>query len=489
MAMVTSNFCGAVFVFVIISFVLPVPEDVRGDGRVLGLNAVVMGAYSLVSSVVATTIGIRSAESIRRWQREERAPTEEERRFTLRYAMWSIRSPGTVWALGAVLASALNAPESGALALETGLTVMLGGVTTCAMAYLLAERIMRPSVAVALAGAPPREYAVPGVSTRTLLAWALGTGVPLLGIGVVALVQVVVGGISAGQLAATALVLALTGLLVGLAAMTAVARSVADPLGSMRSALARVEGGDLDAEVPVNDASEVGFLQAGFNRMVEGLRERERLGDLFGRHVGEDGARRALERGVELGGETREAAVLFVDIVGSTSYAENRDPSEVVGTLNDFFRVVVDAVRSHGGWINKFEGDAALCVFGAPLPQDDPAGCALKAAREIQARLEDEVSGIEAGIGVSAGRVVAGNVGAEDRFEYTVIGDPVNEAARLTELAKTRPGRLLASEAVVSRAEADEAGRWHLDEPVTLRGRSRPTRLAVPEQAAAATAR
>ncbi len=90
--------------------------------------------------------------------------------------------------------------------------------------------------------------------------------------------------------------------------------------------------------------------------------------------------------------------------------------------------------------MNKFEGDAALCVFGAPARSDDPAGQALCAARELAERLEREVPEIGFGIGVSAGRAVAGNVGSEHRFEYTVIGDPVNEAARLSDLAKERSG-------------------------------------------------
>jgi adenylate cyclase len=146
--------------------------------------------------------------------------------------------------------------------------------------------------------------------------------------------------------------------------------------------------------------------------------------------------------------------------------------------LNAFFGVVVEVVRSHGGWVNKFEGDAALCVFGAPLEIEDAAGCALAAAREMRDRLRDEVGDLPAGIGVSAGDVVAGNVGAAERFEYTVIGDPVNEAARLTELAKQRDGHLLASEAVVLRATGEEAGRWSLDGSVELRGRPEPTRVA-----------
>ena len=125
--------------------------------------------------------------------------------------------------------------------------------------------------------------------------------------------------------------------------------------------------------------------------------------------------------------------------------------------------------QAHGGLVNKFAGDAALCVFGAPLAREDPAGSALAAGREMceAARLT-----LDAAIGVSAGTVVAGNVGTADRYEYTVIGDPVNEASRLTELAKEHNGRLLASEAAVQRASAAEAERWKLTDEVQLRGRS-----------------
>jgi adenylate cyclase len=137
-------------------------------------------------------------------------------------------------------------------------------------------------------------------------------------------------------------------------------------------------------------------------------------------------------------------------------------------------------VTLHGGWVNKFEGDAALCVFGAPSDHPNAAGAALSAGRELAQRLERELPDVEAAIGLSAGSVVAGNIGAAHRYEYTVIGDPVNEAARLTELAKTKPCRLLASEEIVERAAAAEAERWTLAERVVLRGRSTPTRIAIP---------
>jgi adenylate cyclase len=261
------------------------------------------------------------------------------------------------------------------------------------------------------------------------------------------------------------------------------ARTVARPLGAVRRALGRVQAGDLGVEVAVDDGSEVGLLQSGFNRMVGGLRERERVQDLYSRQVGADVARAAIDDDPSLGGQVAEVAVLFVDIVGSTAMAQHAPPERVVARLNRFFAVVVDVVGRHGGWVNKFEGDAALCIFGAPASQPDAAGCALAAARELRERIRTDLQGVEAGIGLSAGPAVAGWVGAEQRFEYTVIGDPVNEAARLCELAKRHEPKLLASAAIVERAAEEEGARWRIGGEVVLRGRSTGTRVAVPAPA------
>ncbi len=262
------------------------------------------------------------------------------------------------------------------------------------------------------------------------------------------------------------------------------ARAMVAPIRTVTAALAQVQRGDLDAEVLVFDGTELGLLQTGFNQMVHDVREREHIRDLFGRHVGEDVARAAMSRPTALGGEVRDVAVLFVDVVGSTSIASEQPPEEVVNLLNRFFAVVVDEVNDHGGFVNKFEGDAALAIFGAPEELLDAAGCALATARSIMARLHVDVPEIEAGIGVSAGPAVAGNVGAEDRFEYTVIGDPVNEGARLSETAKMVDGHVVASMRAVEAAARGEAEHWTLHDEVMLRGRTRPTRIAVPVSSA-----
>jgi adenylate cyclase len=291
----------------------------------------------------------------------------------------------------------------------------------------------------------------------------------------------VYGDVPADRFALVVLSIGGTALVIGLVVNVGAARAVADPVNAVRLSMGSVECGDLDAEVAVYDGTELGRLQAGFNTMVAGLRERERIRDLFGRHVGREVAQAAAAaEEIRLGGEVRQVAVLFVDLVGSTALAAQRPPEEVVGLLNRFFAVVVEVVEDNGGWINKFEGDAALAVFGAPAAAADCAGSALAAARCLGERLAAELPEIDVGIGVSAGDAVAGNVGDVRRFEYTVIGDPVNEAARLTELAKAEPGRVLAAATAVGLAGAGEAAHWAEGETTHLRGRPEPTLLAVP---------
>jgi adenylate cyclase len=478
-AAIAANLLGALTAFVF-GTISPVPIDAEDQGRALLLNiagfAVFMGAsLPLGNAWARRTIG----HPIERWLVEGRPPTEAERELVLRQPFRVVAISATFWGIGAILFGALNATVSPELGAAAAVIAILGGATTCAVAFLLVERIGRSIVALALAGgAPPAGLASPGVAVRLTVTWILATAVPVGGIAAMAMADLAGAPVNESTVAVATLFLAVIGLVVGALASVIAARSVADPIGAVRKAMGRVEGGDFAARVPVDDASEVGQLEAGFNRMAAGLGERERLRDLFGRHVGRDVARAALEGELRLGGELREVAVLFVDVVGSTTLAARRPATEVVALLNAFFALAVECVEREGGWVNKFEGDAALCVFGAPVDLEDPAGRALAAGRALRARLVAELPELEAGIGISAGAAVAGNVGAEQRFEYTVIGDPVNEAARLCELAKRSPERLLASEAALVRVTGDERESWSLGEAVTLRGRDEPTRLA-----------
>ena len=477
-SLVVANMIGAVIVFAIATLVLPLPgiED-DADGRLA--NAIAAGAYLLVFVPIGTWWGVRRLREARMWLKEDREPTPEERKIVLRAPRRLVTIHFFIWSLAAVLFGCLNLFFSDAqTAVRVTVTVAFGGLSTCAFVYLISERQMRPAAARALAAGIGERRLGPGIKTRTLMAFALGTAIPLVGLVTVGISYFVDDDFEADDLALLILVLGSIAIVVGGWVLYLAARAIADPVVSVRKAIDEVREGNLEVEVPVYDGSQIGQLQAGFNDMVAGLREREKIQDLFGRHVGEDVAKAALDSEIELGGEAREVAVLFTDIVGSTELASKRPPEEVVELLNRFFAVVVDVVDEHGGWVNKFEGDAALVVFGAPGRHDDAASAALAAGRALAERLPREVEELEAAIGISAGEAVAGNIGEESRFEYTVIGDPVNEAARLTELAKEAPGRLLASEAILERAAEDERDHWELGDSVELRGRSEPTRLA-----------
>ncbi|MFG2001101.1 adenylate/guanylate cyclase domain-containing protein [Spirillospora sp. NPDC048911] len=475
-----ANLVGALVVL-LFTVIVPNPDGPVSD-RLALINFLVFGAYVIAAVPVGLVLGERFFRRARRLVELDRAPDKRERLLLLYGPLRLMAVHLTLWGIGTVGWVIINAPFDALLAVKLGLTSLLGGLTTCTVVYLLSERILRRAVTTALHTGMPQHTGLPGVVARSVLAWALGTAVPILGLIVLAVGSFLLARVTVRDFALAVLALGGIALVVGLGVTYGAARAIADPVESVRLGLARVERGDLDVEVPVYDASEVGLLQAGFNHMASGLREHARLQDLFGRQVGEDVARVALERGIDLGGELREVAVIFVDIVGSTRLAADRPPTEVVKLLNDFFAVVVEVIGSHGGWINKFEGDAALAIFGAPLDLDGATTRALAAARELAERLRDEVPGVAAGVGVSAGEAVAGHIGAEERFEYTVIGDPVNEAARLTDLAKSTAGRVLAAGSVVQAADPEEAARWWLGEEVTLRGRAAATRLAEPRK-------
>jgi adenylate cyclase len=467
-----ANLAGAALVGVYALLLSPgeLPDDFRA-----GETVAILAAYIVVALVVGDRLSARpSRVASERLQRG--LPLSREQRAALVSIPWQAAVLSFLgWIGAAVLFTViylLRYESPAGDVVRFFLIICLGGLTTAALVFLVNEPPLRPVYAVLFEGDPPTRAEGLSVRRRLVLAWTLGAGVPLLAVALA-----FVGNSGHDTVTRGVLTLVPLGLLAGTVITLRVARSLAEPLDELRGALGRVRGGDLDAHVAVDDLTEIGQLQGGFNEMVAGLRERAELEDLFGRHVGADVAREALRRGVALGGERREVSALFVDITGSTRLAATRPPEDVVTLLNDVFDAVVRVVSEEGGWVNKFEGDAALCVFGAPVLAEDHAGRALRAARRLRVelhRLRDRHPGLDAGVGVSSGLAVAGNVGSEQRHEYTVIGDPVNEAARLTEQAKSRPGRVLAGGGAV-RLAGDEAANWRESEVLRLRGRPEPT--------------
>jgi adenylate cyclase len=470
-----ANWTGALIVFAYFAWAFPPVEEGDAFGTT-GVNAIVGLIYLAVVSAYATWRSEHYERVLRRWRIDDSPPTDQDRREIMGIPAEMVKLSATNWAAAVPVFFLLNLDYSTELAFDVAAAIVLAGLTSCATVYLVAERLTRPALAYVLDPRSPQGERSLGVGTRIILTWALLSAVPLIGI-----ISIPLGRLpdDPADLAAPIGFVAGLALVIGLVGMKVVAQNIARPIRTLRDAMDRVGEGHIDFDVQVDDASEIGRLQAGFNQMLDGLRERRRIRELFGQQVGHDVAQEALERGVTLGGEQRTVAALFIDIVGSTALAARERPERVVDLLNGFFRTVVDVVGEHGGMVNKFEGDGALCVFGAPTEREDYAASALAAARALRDRLAD-TSALDAAIGVSCGTAVAGNVGAEERYEYTVIGDPVNEAARLTELAKDEACRVLASEAALRAAGDGEVPHWLLGDAVQLRGRVETTRLARP---------
>lgn len=470
-----ANFIGAAVVFVLAVFALPGPPL---NDRTQTVVFIATPIYVVIAQFVGCTWGMAHTRRTLRWLFEERRATVAEQRATLRVPLTLTLIEGLLWGIGAVLFTGLAGVLQPDQAQKVAMTTIFGGLVTCANSYLLVEFTLRPVAARAMTDEPPRRVLAAGLETRTIVFWLLGSAVPIIGLMLTGLTAWTDDGVTVTRLAISILAIGAVTLVFGLAMTVKLAKATVAPVRSVRHGLSQVQRGDFDVHIPVFDGTELGSLQAGFNRMAAGLRERERIRDLFGRYVGREVVEDALARSVALGGEERYVAVVFVDLVGSTGLAASKPPGEVVAVLNRFFEIVVVEVERHGGFVNKFAGDAVLAVFGAPHEQPDPARRALAAARGIRNRLDG--ADIEAGIGVAAGTVVAGTIGDQRRYEYTVIGDPVNEAARLTELAKSVPGRTLASMTAVRDAGRTEAEHWQPGDDVVLRGRTAATQLARP---------
>jgi adenylate cyclase len=463
------------------AIVVPLHDRTAGGAAAYfgGKNMTIAAILVVLGAIAVAVGGATILAPVLRWYVRGDRPNPRQRRAATRLVRRQSLILAATWAASGVIFLAFNLDGGATLSIATLLAVIFGGSAAGGLSLLLTQRTLRPLLVAATQGSEGVVVA-PRVLTRLMGMWLLGCGLPCAVI--VALIVIRANGWIIQRTASVEmpiLVVTLAAVLLGLPTMILTSRSIADPVREVVGAMAQVEQGRIDTFVGVYERSEIGRLQSGFNRMVAGIAERDRLRDLFGRHVGADVARRAVKEGTSLSGDVTEAAILFIDLVESTKLAASRPPREVAEVLNDFFRIVVSAVDERNGFINKFQGDAALAVFGVPLPSDHAASDALATARGLRNRLS-QLAMVDFGIGVSAGPVFAGNIGAENRYEYTVIGDAVNEAARLADFAKTSEQRIVCSAAVLERADEDERGYWLSSGETVLRGRSEPTQVWTP---------
>ncbi len=217
------------------------------------------------------------------------------------------------------------------------------------------------------------------------------------------------------------------------------------PLRDLAVGTDRVASGNYSQRLPVVQDDDLGALAASFNRMQAGLAERQRLHAAFGTYVDPALAARLLEQGDDVfTGERRQVTVMFVDIRDFTPFAEANTAEDTVARLNALFEIVVPAVVDAGGHVNKFLGDGALAVFGAPNDLAEHADAAVSAAVLIHRRVGERFGGeLRIGIGINTGVVIAGTIGGGGKLEFTLIGDTVNVAARLEQLTKTTGDAIL----------------------------------------------
>jgi adenylate cyclase len=225
-------------------------------------------------------------------------------------------------------------------------------------------------------------------------------------------------------------------------------------LGRMNVALKKLANQEYVHVDAIRTGDELDDLAAGFNTMVDGLIERDKLKTTMGKYMTASVMDHLMNGEVQLGGETLTVTILFSDIRSFTTISEKMNAQELVGLLNEYFTEMVGIVMDGNGVVDKYIGDAIMAVFGAPVPHADDAVNAVRAAvrmRQGLAVLNVRLAArgmqtLRTGIGIHTGEVVAGNIGSERRMEYTVIGDAVNLASRLESNTKELGVHVLISE-------------------------------------------
>jgi adenylate cyclase len=364
---------------------------------------------------------------------------------------------GVIWGImGPLLAGSFTL--GAAVRSMIGITAV-GGIVTAAIVFFSIENRWRQELPGFFpAGDLSAVRGVPRLPVRArLLAVFLLTSVgPLILLGIVvwrrgrlAAADPANAGAMLGEMLALIGFLIAAGLLAAIRLSWVVSDSVAAPLLGLTFAMARVERGDLGAHCPVVSNDEIGAATEGFNRMLDGLREREAIKETFGRYVTREVRDEILAGRVSVEGEQREVTVLFADLRDFTPWVESTEPRQVVRDLNAYFAEMEAAIRAHGGLVLQFIGDEIEAVFGAPVPAPDHAARAVRAALDMRQRLKAWNMGrsrpLSHGIGVHTGLVLAGAIGSRERLSYALVGDTVNLASRIEGLTKQVGADILVS--------------------------------------------
>jgi class 3 adenylate cyclase len=452
----------------------------------VALFAACLAVGYAIEGALAAHYFLRAAEPARAWLASEGADEGAAAAWlaAARLPLMLVRRPSlyAVGALGAAVADVLVAALLDLPTYQAALLLPMSYllyISCGVLRYVGLELCMRP--VLGHVGEKLPELSLPRVARVTLHQRLLAT-VPMVTWGTALIVGGLVtpnthdfdtvglaGVVAFGVTAAVSIWLSLV-----------LADAVSGPIRDLRDATRRLGSGDLTVQVPVVSTDETGELTAAFNSMVVGLREREQLREAFGAFVDPAVTERVLAEGTDLRGEEVEASILFLDVRGFTEFAERAAAQDVVASLNELYEMVVPVIERHGGHANKFVGDGLLAVFGAPQRHADHAARALAAACDIAQLVREDVAGeLRIGVGVNSGRVVVGTIGGGRRRDFTVIGDPVNTAARVEAATRLTGDDILITESTL-RALGSTGDDFEERPSVPLRGKAATVRLYTP---------
>jgi class 3 adenylate cyclase len=419
----------------------------EGSDRYVEVAAVTVPVV-MVMVYVSVLPGVHPSRLVEQWAAGREVDRSRALEATYAWARGTVvrsEAAGAVWiALLFVVVGAI-AGATGSRLVQYGIVgAVLGSVSCLVIIHSFVEASMRPA-RIAIAG----DTGIGDVLPRSRPTFAAWSSVSMLAVAFsfaviaamlaaafhraseVPVLAVVIGG---------ALTLGFAPVVIG-ASFSPSLR----PIRDLAAGSERVAAGDYTRRLPVVQDDDLGALAASFNRMQGGLAERQRLQAAFGTYVDPALAARLLEQGDDIfTGERREVSVMFVDVRDFTPFAEENTAEDTVARLNALFEIVVPAVVDAGGHVNKFLGDGALAVFGAPNDLADHADAAVSAAVLIYHLVAERFGGdLRIGIGINTGQVIAGTIGGAGKLEFTLIGDTVNVAARVEQLTKTTGDAIL----------------------------------------------
>lgn len=221
------------------------------------------------------------------------------------------------------------------------------------------------------------------------------------------------------------------------------------------------------------------LINSKIHASLNSIEEKNQVIDLFGQQISQKIANEILKNPNEFSGRRRNVSIMFLDIRNFTPFVEHKEPEEVVTYLNTLFGFMIEIVQSHNGIINQFLGDGFMATFGAPVALKNSSSNAVEAAQEIigtvqKKNINGEIPNTRLSIGIHFGNAVTGNIGSEERKQYSITGNVVILASRIEQLNRQFDSQLLISEEVFTQVKPTKKKLFRPIGPVDVKGREKP---------------